>query len=272
MRSLLAAGVVGLVIVLGDPSEANACTCISKWSLVGTQASEIPSGAPLLFASGCGGSVEPWTVILDGVPAELGTPWADGWVVKVPLGSATSIGADVQVYLDCTVQDDVACEQGDAEILLAHYTVGAADTTAPAPVASLSFTPPQDEAGTECFSVEGKQMIDVSVEIADREPSTWIELVVHVAGEIVDRTTRAIPPSGPLGAVMHVDEGVGDDEICVSVTVHDASGNVSTPAQECVAPAVDAESRGCACGSQPQRGQAVSLFGVLAMLVRRRRR
>jgi MYXO-CTERM domain-containing protein len=192
--------------------------------------------------------------------------------VRVPLGSETPIGADIQVYFDCTMQDDVACEKGDTEILLAHYTVGAADTLAPDPVASVAFTAPQNQAGTECFAVAGKQMIDVSVEIDDREPFTWIELVVQVAGEEVERTTRPIRPTGPLGGVMHVDEGAIDDEICVIATVHDASGNVAPAVQECVAADADAESRGCACSSAPQRGAAASLVGLLAVLVRRRAR
>lgn len=271
MRSVWASGAVGLAILLGDPSEARACTCIPGWSLIDTAATEIPSGAPLVFATSCGGSVEPWTVVIDGLPTELGSPEMDGWVVRVPLDSTTSIGAQVQVYLDCTMHDDVACEQDDTEILLANYTVGAADTTAPAPVTSVAFTLPPDESGTECFAVAGKQMIDVSVEIDDREPFTWIELVVQVAGEDVERTTRPILPTGPLGGVVHVDEGASDDEICVSAIVHDASGNVATAVQECVVPAVDPESRGCACRSAPQRGEAAWSVGVLAVLFRRRR-
>ncbi len=272
MRSIWVASAVGLAVGLGGPSEARACLCLPGWSLVDTVATEIPNGAPLVFGSGCGGSVEPWTVVIDGVPTMLGSPEVDGSIAKVPLGFVTPIGADVQVFLDCMVQDDLACEDGDTEILLAQYTVGAADTTAPAQVASLAFTLPQDDAGTDCFAIAGKQMIDITVEIDAREPFTWIELVVHVAGDEVERATRPILPTGSLGGVMYVDEELSDDEICVTAIVHDASGNVATPVQECVAPAVDAEPRGCGCSPSPQRGLPAALFGALAVVFRRRRR
>jgi len=45
MRSVWASGAVGLATLLGDPSEARACTCIPGWSLIDTDATEIPNGS-----------------------------------------------------------------------------------------------------------------------------------------------------------------------------------------------------------------------------------
>lgn len=263
---------IGMATALADPGEARACTCIPGWSLLDADAKEIPNGAPLVFAGACGGSVDPWTVVIDGAPAMLGTPEDDGWLVRVPLGYATAIGADVEVFLDCTMDDRGVCAPGEGELLVARYSVGAADTTAPMPAASVAFTPPEAETGTECFAVAGKERIDVRVELDAREPFTWIELVVHVAGEEADRTTRPIPPNGRLDASAYVDEGAGDEEICVDAIVHDASGNSSTAVRECIEPAVDAEARGCACGSGPRRAVSTLLFGAFAVILRRRRR
>lgn len=275
MRSTAAAVVVGVGVGVAAAlasSEARACTCIAGWSLLDADAKEIPNGAPLVFASACGGSIGPWKVVIDGAPTTLGTPVPDGSLVRVPLGHATATGADVQVFLDCTMDELGVCAPGDVDLLMARYTVGVADTTAPTPPASVALTLPEDDAGTDCFAIDGKQRIDVGVEVDTREPFTWIELVVQVAGAEVERTTRPIPPSGHLDAVAYVDEGADDEEICVDAFVHDASGNSSTAVRECIVPAVDAEARGCSCGSGTGRAAVTCLVGVFAMILRRRRR
>lgn len=101
---------IGIAAWLGVTADARACSCIGDWSLFAPAGETHPSGAPIVFASSCGGSFDPWSVMVDGAPATLAQSAIDGEIATAAIMPTPAEGAEVVLMLDCSqVYDDPAC-------------------------------------------------------------------------------------------------------------------------------------------------------------------
>jgi MYXO-CTERM domain-containing protein len=276
MRWVAMVGVIGGAAWIGVPTEARACSCAAEWTLV-VPSAEHPAGAPLRFDSYCGGSFEPWSVTVDGMPANFGEPAFHGEIATMAIMPTPEVGAEVVVMVDCTQRfDDSACDVDDVITERARFTIGPPDTTAPPAALDVAFAFFEDD-GNSCNSTEDHLTITADVEIGDREPETWIELVLSRAdGLEVARTGRPMPADGGLATVLFGNEEALDfPEICVEAIVHDAAGNQAPGVQHCVVEDADEddeplELRGCACTSAPTPPWHAAFLGLLVFVLRRR--
>jgi hypothetical protein len=276
--AFMGASTIGVATCLGIEADARACTCTEDWTLLVPASAEHPRGAALVFGSRCGRSFEPWSVTVDGMPASFGVPVAHGEIATLPIVPTPAVGAEVVVMLDCTGRvGDPACSPGDALVEYARLTIGAQDTIAPPPALDVTFELLEEDGGDECSSIEGHQAIEANVEIGEREPGTWIELVLHrVDGVELVHTRQAMPEDGALTTVFHVQENALDfPEICLDAKVQDASGNVAEVVQDCMIERGDGAGRslfrrGCMCAAGPAHGWGAALLGLLALMLRRR--
>jgi len=277
--AIAGAGAIGIATWLGAVADADACTCSDAWSLLGPAAGEHPRDAVLVFESSCGGSFEPWSVTVDGVPASFGERVNHGEIATMAISPAPTVGAEVVVLFDCSEgAGDPACAAGDSLSERARFTIVAPDTIAPPPALELTMALVADDSGTDCSSVEDQRPIEVSIEIGEREPGSWVELTVaRVDGVTVARTGRPLPEAGGLTTVIHVQEDALEfPEICVDAVVHDASGNIAPAVQDCEVQDGNVEGhplfrRGCTCAATTAPAWHSVLLGLLVLMVRRRR-
>ena len=276
--AIVGAGAIGVATWLGAMADARACSCREGWSLLGPSSGEHPHGATLVFESSCGGSFEPWSVTVDGEPTSFGALTNLGEIATMAIAPMPEVGAEVVVLFDCGVgAGDPACTAGDSLIERARFTIAAPDTIPPPPALELTMALGEDDSGNDCASVEGQRPIEVSVEIGEREPGSWIELEVHrVDGVMVTRTGRPLPEAGVLTTVIHASEdALAFPEICVGAVVRDASGNVAPSVQDCVVQDGGSDGhpglrRGCACAATTAPGWQAALLGLLVLMLRRR--
>jgi hypothetical protein len=276
--AIMGASTIGVATWLGVAADARACTCTEDWSLLVPTSAEHPRGAALVFGSRCGRSFEPWSVTVDGMPASFGVPVTHGEIATLPIVPTPGVGAEVVVMLDCTGRvGDPACLPGDALVERARFTIGAPDTIAPPPALDVTFELLEEDGADDCSSSEGRRAIEANVEIGDREPGTWIELVLQrVDGVELVHTGLAMPEDGALTTVFHAHEdGLDFPEICLDATVQDASGNVAAVVQDCMIERGDGSGRrlslrGCMCAAGPAHGWGAALLGLLALMLRRR--
>jgi MYXO-CTERM domain-containing protein len=275
LRLGLLAG-VGVAVWLGVAVEARACSCAGEWNLV-VPSSEHPENAPLVFETTCAGSFEGWSVTVDGDAADFGAPSIYGDVSTLQIMPTPAIGAEIVVMVDCAQRlDDTACGEEDGVVERARFAIGAADTVAPPPAVDVTFAILEPDQGG-CFDLEDHGTLEAEVEIDDREPGTWVELVVSRAdGNGIASTGRLMPEDGDLMAIFYAaDEALAFPEICVEAIVHDAAGNLSAGAKDCRVEDTNEddgplEGRGCSCTSAPARSWEAALLGLLVFGLRRR--
>lgn len=276
----------GIAAWLGGATEARACSCIEGWSVLAPFGDEHPSGAPIVFASSCGGSFEPWSVTVDGAPASIATPVIVGEIATGAIMPAPAEGAEVVLSFDCSLASaDDACAGNTATIERARFTIGPADMIGPPPAVALTMDP-REEVDDDCFASAGMQAFDVTIDFGDREPGTWIALDLERGGAPPLASTRLpVPQEGSASTVLLVDEDVLDfPEICLHGVVHDASGNVTLNTEDAsnifpatVEDCIFAENPGIGqvgplrrCAVAPTTEWSSAFVGLLVLMLRRR--
>lgn len=264
-----------LVLVYAASRTAHACSCFGTSSLLAPAGDEHPVDAPLVFAHPCGGSIEAWSVTVDGAPAML-VP-ADTWprIHTATITPAPPLGGEVVLSIDCANALDVPeCTDPGAVIEGARFTMGAVDTTPPAAVDDVSLELEEGTFNTGCDETTLGLQLLARVDVDPIEPGTWMEVRFLRDGEELRNTAQEIPAGGVVEDYHYVDPSeVEGSEVCVSATVRDASGNVATAQQDCQAIASDDgddDGPGCACATEAAGPPTLAVL-VVAMLRRRRR-
>ena len=262
-----------LVIVCAAPSAAHACSCFGTSSLVAPASEHHPVDAPLVFASDCGGSLEAWSVAVDGAPAMLVS--SDAWtgIHTVAITPPPPLGAEVVLSIDCANAFDVPeCTDSGTLLERARFTMGAVDTTAPAAVDDVSLEVEEGAFNIDCDGTTLDLKLGVRVDLDPVEPGTWAQIRFLRDGEELRTAAQEIPENGVVEASHFVDRSeLEGSEVCVSATVLDASRNVAAAEQDCQALASDDDDdSGCACATDASGPPSLAVL-VVAMLRRRRR-
>jgi MYXO-CTERM domain-containing protein len=262
-----------LVLVYAPTRAAHACSCFATSSLLAPAGDEHPVDAPLVFASSCGGSIEAWSISVDGAPAMLVS--ADSWsgIQTAAITPAPGLGAEVVLSIDCANTFDVPeCTDPGARLERVRFTMGAVDTSPPAAVDGVTLELEEGEFNFGCDETTLGLQLRASVDVDPIEPGTWIDIRFLRNGEELRRTTQEIPATGVVEDYHYVDPNeVEGSEVCVSATVVDASGNAAAAEQDCQAIASDDDEKsGCACATDA--AGPPSLLVLVVAMVRRRRR
>lgn len=261
-------GGISVAIVLGAPREARACSCGGSSTLVAPVAAEHPAGAPLVFGSGCGGSLESWSATIDGLPAALvGT--GDG-IHRVAIDPAPPQGALVVLSVDCSEAFfEPDCTDPEAVIERARFVIGPPDTSAPPPVDAVTLEQEDGAFDIGCFEDTVDLRLGAIVEVGTREPGTWVEVRFLRDGVEIQGNSHTIPENGVVESSHYVDRSeLAGSETCVSVAVLDAAGNAAAAEEDCEQFAGE----GCGCATEPAALDAALAFGVLVLVRRQRRR
>jgi MYXO-CTERM domain-containing protein len=273
--AIVGAGIVGVAVCSGAAAEARACTCAGAGSLLAPVGAEHPREASLVFESGCGPSLAPWSVMVDGAPASLREGAVSGEIGTLEIVPMPAIGAEVALFFDCRERgDDPGCGVDDELVERARFTIVATDTIAPPSPLTVTMERVNDE--DSCTAFEGQGAVALDLEIGEREPGTWIEFELWRAdGNVLAREGRPMPASGDFATVIHAaEEGLNAPEVCVDVTVRDASGNASDGfVEDCLfanSSAPNVFMRGCGCAAGPAPAKESALLALIALMLRRR--
>jgi MYXO-CTERM domain-containing protein len=267
------ATLVAFALVYAPAQAARACSCFETSSLVAPAGDEHPVDAPLVFGSACGGSIESWSVTVDGAPAMLVS--VDRWsgIETAAISPAPALGAEVVLSIDCANASDVPeCTDLGAMLERARFTMGAVDTTPPAAVDGVTLEIADGTFYASCDENTLDLQLRARVDLDPVEPGTWVDVRFLQDGEELRSTAQAIPADGVVEDYHYVDRSaVEGSEICVSARVLEASGNAVAAEQDCqVIGSADDDDRGCACATDAAGPPSLAVL-VVAMLLRRRR-